>query len=134
MGQAWTLPNTALGILVGVAGMPFGARPYRIAGGLAFRCMPAFAGAITLGAVVLHAGASLDVRVPTYTRRLRPAARVAFVRLADHEYAHVQQYLALGPMFLPLYFLCGGISVRNRFERSADRYALTGRDWWPWAS
>jgi hypothetical protein len=33
---------------------------------------------------------------------------------------------------LPLYFLHGGVSVRNRFERAADRYALTGKDWWPW--
>ena len=44
------------------------------------------------------------------------------------------QYMALGPLFLPLYFLCGGISARNRFERSADRYAMTGRGWWPWAA
>ena len=33
---------------------------------------------------------------------------------------------------LPLYFLFGGVSVRNRFERAADRYALTGSGWWPW--
>ena len=26
----------------------------------------------------------------------------------------------------------GGISVRNRFERAADRYAMTGKGWWPW--
>ena len=35
-------------------------------------------------------------------------------------------------LFLPLYLACGGISVRNRFERAADRYAQTGRGWWPW--
>ena len=54
--------------------------------------------------------------------------------LADHERAHVFQYLALGPLFLPLYFACGGIGVRNRFERAADRYARTGRGWWPWSN
>jgi len=27
--------------------------------------------------------------------------------------------------------LCGGVSARNRFERAADRYAQTGRGWWP---
>jgi hypothetical protein len=54
------------------------------------------------------------------------------VRLGDHERAHVYQYLALGPLFLPLYFLCGGISWRNRFEQAADRYAQTGKGWWPW--
>ena len=55
------------------------------------------------------------------------------IMLADHERAHVYQYMVLGPLFLPLYLLCGGISVRNRFERAADRYARSGRDWWPWA-
>ena len=46
--------------------------------------------------------------------------------------AHVLQAMALGPLFLPLYLLAGGISVRNRFERAADRYAMTGKGWWPW--
>jgi hypothetical protein len=53
-------------------------------------------------------------------------------RIGDHERAHVLQYMVLGLAFLPLYFLHGGVSVRNRFERAADRYALTGKDWWPW--
>jgi hypothetical protein len=42
--------------------------------------------------------------------------------------------MALGPLFLPLYGICGGISASNRFEYSADRYAMTGRGWWPWSS
>jgi hypothetical protein len=41
--------------------------------------------------------------------------------------------MVLGPAFGPLYLLCGGVSARNRFERAADRYALTGRGWWPWS-
>src|SRR3546814_19486675 len=53
--------------------------------------------------------------------------------LADHERAHVYQYMVLGPLFLPLYLLCGGIRAPNRFERAADRYAGFGRGWWPWA-
>jgi hypothetical protein len=40
--------------------------------------------------------------------------------------AHVFQYMVLGPLFLPTYLLCGGISVRNPFERAADRYAADG--------
>jgi hypothetical protein len=87
-------------------------------------------GALVLGQVILNTGASLDVDCITYaTRGSVDAQRV---RLADHERAHVLQYLALGPFFLPLYFLCGGISAVNRFERAADRYASTGRGWWPW--
>ena len=38
-----------------------------------------------------------------------------------------------GPLFLPLYLLCGGVSADNRFERAADRYAQTGNGWWPWS-
>jgi len=53
------------------------------------------------------------------------------VRLGDHERAHVFQYMVLGPLFLPVYLACGGVSVRNPFERAADRYALQGRGWWP---
>ena len=53
------------------------------------------------------------------------------INIGDHERAHVYQYMVLGPLFLPLYLAFGGVSVRNRFERAADRYAQTGRGWWP---
>lgn len=131
-GHLWTAPNTLLGLVAGLLGVPFGARLYRCDGALAFRRMPRFFGALTLGGVILHAGGSLDVGVPTYSARLRPAARVEHVRLAEHERAHVLQYLVLGPLFLPLYFLCGGVSARNPLERAADLFALTGKGWWPW--
>ena len=29
--------------------------------------------------------------------------------------------------------LHGGVVASNPFERAADRYARTGRGWWPWA-
>lgn len=132
LGHVWTAPNTLLGLVAGLLGMPFGAWPYRCDGALAFRHMPRFFGALTLGGVVLHAGQSLDIMVPTYTARLRQVARTGRVRLGDHERAHVLQYLVLGPLFLPVYFLCGGVSARNPFERAADHFALTGRGWWPW--
>ncbi|MDE2498448.1 MAG: hypothetical protein KGK35_11520 [Xanthomonadaceae bacterium] len=132
LGHLWTAPNTLLGLVAGLLGEPFGARLYRCDGALAFRRMPRFFGALTLGGVILHAGGSLDVEVPTYSARLRPAARVGHVRLGDHERAHVLQYLVLGPLFLPLYFLCGGVSAHNPLERAADLFALTGKGWWPW--
>lgn len=130
-GHLWTAPNTLPGLVAGLLGMPFGARPYRYHGTLAFRRMPRFFGALTLGGVILHAGPSLDVLVPTYSARLRPAARPRRVSLGDHERAHVLQYLVLGPLFLPVYFICGGVSARNPFERAADLFALTGSGWWP---
>lgn len=134
LGMAWTLPNTVLGLALGAAGLPLGARVHLDRGELAFvfnRWPWGPGGAITFGNVIVHTGTSLDVRCATYAHRAGHCVQPQ-VRLGDHERAHVYQYMALGPLFLPLYLLCGGISVRNRFERAADRYALTGRGWWPW--
>ena len=135
LGMAWTLPNTLVGLMLGVAGLPFGARMHLDRGELAFvfNGWPwGPGGAITFGNAIVHTGQSLDASCMTYAHRAGHCLDPA-MRLGDHERAHVYQYMVLGPLFLPLYLLCGGISVRNRFERAADRYALTGRGWWPWA-
>jgi hypothetical protein len=132
LGLAWASPVTLAGLLAGLAGMPFGARARFSDAALVFHHYPwGPGGALTLGNVILHTGRSLDEAAVTYACRAR-GGRDQQVRLGDHERAHVLQYLALGPLFLPLYFACGGISHRNRFEQAADRYALTGRGWWPW--
>jgi hypothetical protein len=133
LGMAWASPLTLLGLLACVAVMPFGARARISDLALVFHHYPWGPGcAMTLGNVILHTGASLDERCTTYACRAR-GDRDDIVRLGDHERAHVYQAMALGPLFLPLYFACGGISHRNRFEQAADRYALTGAGWWPWA-
>lgn len=134
LGALWTLPNTVLGLFLGVVGIAFGARaqlhPRSLA--LVFQSWPwGPGGAITFGNVILHTGDRLDVHCVTYAHAAGLASE-ARICLADHERAHVMQYLVLGPAFLPVYLLCGGIGVRNRFERSADRYAATGQGWWPW--
>ncbi|WP_426700314.1 hypothetical protein ACPPVV_13020 [Rhodanobacter sp. Col0626] len=133
LGMVWTLPNSVLGLLLGIAGLPFGARLrwQRRELALVVYRWPRGAGALTLGNVIIHTGEKLDVPCLTYAHR---AGRVVEppVSLADHERAHVYQYMLLGPLFLPLYLLCGGISVRNRFELAADRYARHGHGWWPW--
>lgn len=54
------------------------------------------------------------------------------MRIGSHERAHVYQTMALRVLFLPLYFLHGGISHTNRFEQAADHYARTGSGWWPY--
>jgi len=133
-GVAWSLPNTLIGLLIGVAGVAFGARMHFSRRELAvvFNAMPwGPGGALTLGNTILHTGDSLDAPCVTYAHRAGFGVEPAIV-LADHERAHVFQYMALGPLFLPLYLACGGIGVRNRFERAADRYARTGHGWWPW--
>lgn len=134
LGMLWTVPNTLVGLLAGLAGVAFGARARlnRRDCALVFHRWPwGPGGAMTLGNVILHTGDSLDTTCATYSHRAGLCEERAIV-LGDHERAHVYQYMVLGPLFLPLYLLCGGISVRNRFEQSADRYALTGRGWWPW--
>jgi hypothetical protein len=81
--------------------------------------------------VILHTGETMDRRCNTYAHDAGHGPEPQIV-LADHERAHVYQYMALGVLFLPLYALGGGVSARNPFERAADRYARTGRGWWPW--
>lgn len=133
LGWVWASPLSLCGLLAGLAALPLGARVRLSDAAVVFHRFPwGPGGAITLGTVILHTGNSLDERVATYACRAR-GARDERVRLGDHERAHVLQTLALGPLFLPLYLACGGISHANRFERAADRYALTGRGWWPWA-
>ena len=134
LGMLWTLPNSALGLLVGAVGLAFGARlrwqPRELA--LVVRRWPwGRGGALTLGNVIVHTGERLDVPCRTYAHRAGHCIEPP-VSLADHERAHVYQYMLLGPLFLPLYLLCGGVSARNPFERAADRYARAGRGWWPW--
>jgi hypothetical protein len=133
LGVVWTSPNTVLGLIAGTAAMPFGARPRfdRRELAVVFDRLPWGGGAMTLGNVILNTRNNLDVSCTTYAHRAGWCVQPK-TRLGDHERAHVLQYMAVGPLFLPLYFLFGGVSVRNRFERAADRYALTGRDWWPW--
>ncbi len=132
-GALWASPNTIVGLLIGSVGMLFGARlSWRKADyAVAISDWPwGRGGALTLGNCILHTGPSLDSECALYgpvdgcEAGLRP-------RLADHERAHVFQYMVLGPLFLAVYVACGGISARNPFERAADRYSLTGRGWWP---
>ena len=134
LGIAWTLPNTLLGLFAGIAGIAAGAHAHlnRRECAVVFHRWPwGPGGALTLGNVILHTGETLDSPCMTYAHRAGLQQDME-IMLGDHERAHVYQYMVLGPLFLPLYFLFGGISVRNRFERAADRYAQTGRGWWPW--
>ena len=132
LGAAWASPLSLVAMVAGLVGLPFGAKPRLSDGALVFERFPwGPGGALALGNVVLHTGPSLDTTVLTYAAVATGQAGPR-VRLGDHERAHVYQAMVLGPLFLPIYLACGGISHRNRFEQAADRYALTGRGWWPW--
>ncbi len=134
VGATWALPISLLGLILGSPALMFGAKLRIADGALVFVAYPwGPGGALALGNVIVTDAASLDGRCQTYAQRhgLAPATGVT-LRIGDHERAHVLQAMALGPLFLPCYFACGGISPHNRFEQAADRYALTGRGWWPW--
>lgn len=135
LGVVWAAPLTLVGLGAGVALMPFGARPRleRRDCAIVFHRVPMGpGGAMTLGNVILNTAHDLDAGCLTYEHRAGRCVQPR-IRIGDHERAHVFQAMALGPLFLPLYFAFGGVSVRNRFERAADRYALTGAGWWPFA-
>ncbi len=134
LGTAWTLPNTLVGLLVGVAGLPFGARARLSRDELAIvfdRWPWGPGGAMTLGNCIINTDESLDAQCLTYSHRAGHCEE-SRVRLGDHERAHVYQYMLLGPLFLPVYLVLGGVSVRNPLERAADRCAHAGKGWWPW--
>lgn len=133
LGIVWTLPNTLLGLIAGAVGMLWGARPRfnRRDFAVVFHHWPwGPGGAITFGNTILHTGDTLDCECVTYEHRAGHHQHPP-IKLGDHERAHVYQYMVLGPLFLPVYLFCGGVSVRNPFERAADRYAMTGQGWWP---
>lgn len=133
MGMVWASPNSLIGLAGGGLGMLFGAKAQFSARDFAvvFHHWPwGPGGAITLGNTILHTGDTLDSECVTYEHRAGRCQHPR-IKLGDHERAHVYQYMVLGPLFLPVYLLCGGVSVRNPFERAADRYAMTGQGWWP---
>lgn len=134
IGAAWALPVSALGLVAGAAALPLGAHAHwrKAERAVVFQNFPwGPGGAITLGNVILHTGVDLHCPCTTYAHDAGLGKEPPII-LADHERAHVYQYMVLGVLFLPLYLLSGGISHRNRFEHAADRYAKTGRGWWPW--
>jgi hypothetical protein len=132
----WAAPVSIAGLMLGVCLMVFGARCKRHGLMWVFTSLPfGPKGALAMGQVVLSTLPSLDIRVPSYRARQASAHVLGLaherVHLGRHELAHVRQYLVLGPAFLPLYLLCGGVSAANPFEQAADRYARSGRGWWP---
>jgi hypothetical protein len=124
-GKAWTLPNTAVGLVVGVASMPFGAKIGIGNNAIQFTNMPVGpGGALTLGNVQLYTGMKPSDLQSGYD------GQGPSVPVGSHEEGHTYQYQVLGPAFLPVYFMSGGISGNNPLEKAADNYSRGG-SWWP---
>lgn len=112
LGFVWTLPNTIIGLVLG---------------------------ALTLQAPRLHGGAIVFDRAPrgltgAMSALNRVAMTVGFVivsaapvegRLLAHERHHIRQYMAWGPLFIPVYLLLAiGFGYRRHpMERAARRAA-----------
>jgi hypothetical protein len=134
LGMFWALPMSLIGLTAGLFTMLFGSNLRYSDHALVFSSFPfGPGGAITFGNVILNTAKDLDAVVTTYQCRA-DGNRNDCIRIGNHERAHVYQYMALGIFFLPIYFICGGISVKNPMERAADRYAMTGKGWWPWGN
>jgi hypothetical protein len=112
LGFLWTSPNTLLGLLLGALTFQLP----RLEGGLVVfdrmpsgltRLLPAFGrSAMTVGFVIVS-----SVRVEG--------------RMLAHERHHVRQYMAWGPLFIPVYLLLAipfGYR-RHPMERAAERAA-----------
>ena len=122
-GKLWTSPNTLVGLTLGVAGLPFGARIAIGHNAIQFLDYPWGGGALALGNAILYGGGLM----PSDRLHLYDSAEPLL--LGRHEEAHTYQAQLLGPLFVPVYLLCGGVNASNRLEQAANRYARGGA-WW----
>ena len=132
-GKIWTSPNTAIGLALGLANVPFGGSMSFGNNAIQFETTygnPANGmGALTLGNVVLYSeGANPGMVWPTYDGYDE-------VCVGKHEEAHTYQYQLLGPFYGPAYLLGGGaFTAGSPYEQAADLYGRGVGSWWPWAN
>jgi hypothetical protein len=100
LGLLWTMPNTLLGLIVGLCTLQMP----RLDGAIIFdktprgltRLMPLFhRTAMTVGFVIV-------------------SATPVTGRLSVHERHHIKQYCALGPLFIPVYL---GLAIPYGYRR-----------------
>ncbi len=126
VGKLWASPNTAIGLVLGVFGVPAGTRVVRGENALHFVGHPLLlfftVRAITFGHCVLfRPGVGPDTVVGRYDGS-------GTQRIGDHEYAHTLQYERWGPFFLPVYLLLALLARPHPLECQADRWAAGRRD------
>lgn len=127
--RVWNAPNTALGLAWGGLGYVAGALPSVQMptvsfdnNAIQFENHPLMFGAVTLGNAISYSSTlGPSDYSSVYGRRTQTGL---------HEMGHTYQYQLLGPFFLPIYFMSGGVSAANPWEQAADNYA-TGGSWLP---
>lgn len=148
LGKIWNLPNTALGLAIGLPALALSAVASLGWNALHVASFGRFGGFGWVGVglsfgnnaiqftnfPIGQAGEGLTLgNVQIYPRGSNPTTSFGFyygsnvpINLGLHEQGHTLQSQALGPFFLPAYFLSGGISASNGFEQAANSYALGG--------
>lgn len=117
---AWASPNTAIGLVLGLAALAFGARCQSRQGAIEF-----FGG--RLGAVFAAPWLACPFRAVTLGHVILATDDRTLDCARAHEQVHVRQYELWGPLFLPAYLAsslwqlaCGRRCYRdNWFERQA---------------
>jgi len=89
--KIWTSPNTALGVVAGLAGIPFGGSLPRFEhGGVVFNNYPwGPGGAMTLGDAILSTSPDVNVPIPTYSARSGAGGQNPIVNMGSHEEGHI---------------------------------------------
>ncbi len=127
-GKIWTLPNTAIGLAIGGAGLLFGGDPPKIGNNaIQFSNVPFFGGgAITFGNTILY-GRGVYPGDPWGRYNGAPGV----FPIGVHEQAHTYQYEVMGPLYGPAWILGGGPTASNPWENAADNFATNTGSWWP---
>ena len=142
--KIWASPNTAIGLAYGTAGYLYGSltnqqvkvsignnavqfegntiNPFGLSGAITLGNSINYVGGANpdsgktlsyqYGYYTYEYGSSNKGNLPTYNDR---------IILGPHESQHTYQAEILGPLFLPTYFLSGGISSKNWLEKDADK-------------
>jgi len=98
-GKIWNAPNTAIGLVWGGLGIPFGAKPSFGNNSLQFENHPfMWGGDITLGNVICYRK-GMGSKDPLF-----PGSPYNY---GDHERQHTKQGEQLGPLFFPAYGIFG---------------------------
>jgi RHS repeat-associated protein len=139
IGKIWTLPNTIIGAIVGIASLPFGGDIDFRNNAIVFHSDLFPSSALTLGNTILTGSPiqSLSGQVPTYYARETSQAQANAIYgysqtgYGLHEQGHTEQYQLFGPFFLPFYLINQPFTSASPFENAADRYGASQGTWVP---
>jgi hypothetical protein len=140
LGKIWASPYTLLGLIYGLLGHAMGRLAFSLGwypvkpemklgnNAVQFTNNPLTipCAAITLGNTISYGKGTAPDHCGAYGDPT--------VNIGRHEEAHTWQYQVLGPLFIPVYFICGGVSgpCGNPLEQAAQDFGRGSGSWWPW--